>query len=194
MADQLATPEDLASALQRDLDLASAVLALEASTAVVQAAAGGQRILLVTDDLEETWGDSDQELRLKQRPIVSVASVTYKGALLAQGTASGTWRRSPNGIWRDCGWSGDDWCAPSPVGVVYSHGYAQGRQELQLGRGVVIQLSKGLFDNPTGIAREQLDDYAIAYAEASAALDASPHLRALLRRQYGSRARLVKIV
>lgn len=198
MADQLATPGDLASALQRDLDTASAVLAIEVCTAVVQAATGdGQRILLVTGDSEEVWGGTGRVLRLPQRPIVSVASVTYDGALLTQGTASGTWRRSKYGLWRDLGWT-EAACEPSPITVVYTHGYDpagtdKDKQALQLARGYVLQLAGALFDNPGGVVREQIDDYAVAYAEASARLDAAPAAKALLRKQYGPKARMVGV-
>jgi hypothetical protein len=192
MADQLATPADLASALQHDVDTASAILAIEISTAVVQAACGARRILRVVDDSEEVWGGSEQLLRLTNYPIVSIASVTYNGSTLTQGTASGTWRRAKYGLWRDCGWTE---CpgVPQPITVVHTHGYAAGDQKLQLGRGTVISLSRGLFENPSGVVREQIDDYAVAYAEAEVALDAAPSLKALLRKQYGPKARMVSI-
>jgi hypothetical protein len=190
MADMLATPEDLASLLQHDVDTASATLAIEICTAVVQAACGGRRIVRVVDDSEEVWGGSDRILRLKNAPIVSVTSVTYGGVLLSEGTASGTWRRAKYGIWRDLGWT-ECSLEPSPVTVVYTHGLLAGDQGLQLGRGAVLGLSRGLFENPTGVVREQIDDYSVAYAEAQAALDASPALKALLRKQYGPKARMV---
>lgn len=195
MADQLATPADLASLLKRsfdEYDTASAILAIEVCTAVVQAAAGGQRIVLIEDDVEEVWGGTDSLLRLSQRPVVSVASVSFGGSTLSQGTASGTWRRTQDGLWRDLGWAVN--CGePSPISVVYSHGYAVGRQELQLGRGTVLSLARGLFENPGGVARRQIDDYAVAYEQASAALDASPSLKGLLRKQYGPKARMVAV-
>jgi hypothetical protein len=193
MADQLATPEDLASAVQADVDLASATLAIECATAVVQAAAGGRRILRVVDDSEEVWGGTDNVLRLKNSPIVSITSVTYAGSTLTQGTASGTWRRAKYGLWRDLGWTECSW-EPSPVTVVYTHGYADATQDLQLARGATLSLAKGLFQSPSGVVlREQIDDYSVAYAEASAALDASPSLKGLLRKQYGPKARMVSI-
>lgn len=192
MADLLATPEDLASALQRDVDTASALLALEVSTAVVQAAAG-QRIVRVVDDAETAWGGSGQVLRLKERPVAAVASVTYAGSALPQGTASGTWRMSPGGLWRDLGWT-EAVCEPSPVEVIYTHGYLPTDQGIQLGRGVALSVARGLFASPGGVIREQIDDYAVAYAEASTALDAAPGLVARLRRQYGSRAAMVQII
>lgn len=192
MADQLATPADLASLLQQDVDTASATLAIEVSTAVVQAAAA-QRIMRATTTDAIVWGGTDTALILPERPVVSVASVSYGGSLLAQGTASGTWRLTRNGIWRDIGWTE---CAaePSPVTVTWTHGYLATDQEIQLARGVCLSLARGLFSNPTGVTREQIDDYAVAYAEASAALAAQPALIALLRKQYGRKAGMVRIV
>lgn len=196
MADRLASDLDLASLLQRDVDTSSAVLALEVCTAVVQAAAGNQRILRATTT-ETTYGGTDPLLRLEQRPIVSITSVTYGGVLLSPGTASGTYRRTKYGVWRDLGWTESAW-EPYETTTVYVHGYDPAgtdadKQKLQLGRGAVLSLARGLFTNPDGALREQIDDYAVAYEKASAALDASPSLKGLLRKQYGPKARMVRI-
>lgn len=196
MADLLATPGDLASLLQRDLntlDLASLTLALEISTGLVQATAR-QRLVEVINDADTVYGGSDQLLRLPERPVTAVSSVTYQGSPLTQGTASGTWRLAKNGIWRDCGWTADEWCAPSPVGVVYSHGYADGHQKLQPARGATLSLSRAVFTNPDGTIREQIDDYSVAYEAATVALEGSSALRAMLRSQYGSRAAMVRVL
>jgi hypothetical protein len=192
VADLLATPADLASLLQRDVDTASATLALEVCTAVVQAAAR-QRIVRATTTDETVWGGTGRVLVLPQRPVVSVASVTYGGSALTQGTASGTWRIAPDGIWRDIGWTE---CAgePSPVLVTWTHGYLTTDQGIQLGRGFTLSLARGLFTNPDGTVREQIDDYAVAYAEAEAALEARSGATALLRSQYGRKAGMVRIV
>jgi hypothetical protein len=192
MADLLASDIDLASALQRDVDTASAILALEVSTAVVQAAAG-QRIVRATSTARTVWGGSDRLLVLPERPVVSVAAVSYGGSALSEGTASGTWRLAPNGIWRDIGWT-EVTGEPSPVDVTWTHGYLPADQEIELGRGFTLSLARGLFTNPDGTIREQIDDYSVAYAEASAALEARPGMGALLRRQYGRRAGMVRIV
>lgn len=193
MADLLATPADLASALQRDVDTASATLALEVSTAIVQAAAG-QRIVRVVNDSVTVWGGADRVLRLPERPVISVASVTYNSVLLTQGTASGTWRLVADGLWRECGWA-EYFCeGPVPTTVVYTHGYAPDHQLLQLPRGVALSIARGMFTNPDGTVREQIDDYAVAYAEAEAAMDAQPSLAARLRKQFGTKAGMVRIV
>jgi hypothetical protein len=192
MADQLATPEDLASLLQRDVDTASAILALEVSTAVVQAAAG-QRIVRATSTDRTVWGGSDRVLILPERPVVSVAAVSYGGSTLSEGTASGTWRLTAGGIWRDIGWT-EVAGEPSPVTVTWTHGYLPDDQEIELGRGFVLSLARGLFTNPDGTVREQIDDYSVAYVEAEAAFQARPGMTALLRRQYGRKAGMVRIV
>lgn len=196
MADQLATVADLENLLQvapGSLSVPSATLALEVCTAVVQGAAG-QRIVLVAADTETHYGGDGSTIRLRQQPIVSIESVTYNGTLLSQGTASGTWRRTATGIWRDLGWTECVWEPAPPTVVVYTHGLLDGNQDLQLGRGMVLSLARGLTSNPDGTLREQIDDYSVAYAEAEAALEARPGAAKLLRRQYGRRGAMTRIV
>lgn len=209
MADQLATPGDLASALQRDLDTASATLVIEAATAVVQEAAN-QRILQVVNDTALVIAPAGQWLELPQRPVTAVSSVTLPdGTVVAAGTASGTYRRIQHRLWRDIGWTkqrlfgpwpyydyafGYGLCdGPSEITVVYTHGLPAGDQRLQLARGWVLSLAKAVYDNPGGASKEQIDDYQVAYERAAAALEASPYLQKSLRRQYGKRAAMVRI-
>lgn len=189
MADQLCEPEDVASLLQRDLDAYQTVMLIECATAVVQAAAGGQRIVLVEDDAGDITGTTDAYLRLPQTPVSEVSDVELDGDALVEGT---DFRRRGARLWRAEGWA-TCWGEPSTVTFTYTHGYAAGRQELQLGRGAVLGLIRGLFDNPTGVSREAIDDYSVAYEAMSAAMEASPNLQASLRRQYGLRAGLVRI-
>ncbi|MEV6344135.1 hypothetical protein [Actinoplanes sp. NPDC051851] len=178
-ADLLATDEDLASLAQQDLDTASAILALEICTAVVQAEAE-QRIVRVVDDTVTVWGTTDRVLCLPEHPVVSVLSVTYNGTVLA----AGAWRRCASGLWRESGWS-ERTGEPGEVAVVYTHGLAVDDQKCQYGRGVVLGLARGLVTNPDGVQREQIDDYAVAYAEAEAALTAAPEVGDRLRKLYG---------
>lgn len=189
MADQLATPADLAALLQQDLDLATATLVLEAATAVVQEVAGRQRLVQVVDDVVTVVGTTSGWLQLPQRPVTAVSAVTLDGAALSAGTATGTYRRSGSALWRDTGWAtyaGE----PSAVVVTYTHGYAPGAQELQLARTAVLSIARAAYANPGGMTREQIDDYSVAYEAATARLDASAYLRAALQRQYGRRAGL----
>lgn len=195
MADQLATPEQLASALQQDLDASTANLWLNAATAVVQDAAGGQRIVQVVADTATLLGTTDSWLDLPQIPVTAVTSVTLDGTVLAAVAAGGTttgYRRHGNRLWRGDGWQ--TYCGePSTVVVVNTHGYATGSQELELGRSAVLGLAKVAYSNPSGAKSEAIDDYRVAYEAVAAALEASPNLKAALRRQYGRRAGLVRI-
>lgn len=194
--DQLATPSDLASLLQHDVDTASATLAVEVCTAVVQGAADGQRIVQVVSDVDQVIGTTGQWLRLPQWPVTAISAVTLDGVTLTAGVpGSGalTYRLVGNRLYRGCGWQ--TYCGePSTVGFTYTHGYATGRQELQLGRGSVLSLGRGLFENPSGVSSEKIDDYAVTFAAAAAALEASPVLKAAIRKQYGAKARMVRVI
>lgn len=195
MADQLCTPEDLASALQSDLDLATATLWIEAATAVVQQAAGNQRIVRVTDDTVNLTGLTSPWLDLPQIPAVSVASVTLDGTALTAVSAGGSvygYRLRGDRLWRTNGWQtyvGE----PSEVIPVYTHGYAAGSQDLQLGRGAVISISKVAYVNPRGAVSEKIDDYAVAYEKAAVAMQAMPNLAAALRNKYGRRGGFARL-
>lgn len=205
MADQLATPSDLASALEMDVDTATAILVIEAATAVVQEAAGGQRILQVVGDTAAVVVPTGQWLELPQRPVSAVTSVTLPdGTVVAAGTTTGTYRRIRHRLWRDIGWKRQPtvglwpyglWLCDEPgeVAVVYTHGLAAGDQGLQLARGWVLSLARLVYNNPTGASREQIDDYSVAYERAAAALEASPYLQKSIRRQYGRRAAMVQV-
>lgn len=195
MADQLATRAQLASALQRDVDNATADVWLNAATAVVQEAAGGQRIVRVTDEVITLTGTTESWLQLPQIPVVSVLSVTVDGDTVtagAAGSGGATYRLRGNRLWRGDGWQ--KYCGePSEVGVTYTHGLADDDQRIELARGTVIGLARTPYDNPGAVAREQIDDYSVAYQVVSAAMDASKALRRALRRQYDHRGGLTRI-
>jgi hypothetical protein len=193
--DRLATVEDLMRmpGTPSDLDPDSAGLLLEVATAVVQAAAGGQRILQVVDDEVTLYAGYSSFLRLPQQPVTEVSSVTADGVLLTGGSgARGTWRRAPAGVWRDCGWVRSAQ-SEVPVTVIYTHGYAEGDQRLQLARSAVLSLARGVASNPTGATRLAIDDYQEAYDRAASTLEASTALAGALRRQYGRRAGSVRV-
>ena len=195
MADQLATLQDLADALQVPLSSVPAgtgTLLLECATAVVQEAAGGQRILRVVDDTASLLSTSDSWLDLPQIPVSSVLSVTLDGTALTVGIEDTNYKHRGNRLWRTAGWQtyiGQ----PSDVVVVNTHGYAPGAQELQLGRGAVLSLAKAQFENPSGASSESIDDYRVTYEAMSAMMEAAPNLVKALRRRYGRRAGVVRL-
>lgn len=186
MADQLATPEDLAALLQQDLDRSTAELLLECATAIVQQACG-QRIMRATSTIILA-GTHERWLYLPQRPVVSVATVTLAGTELA----AEDWQLSGHWLYRANGWI-DVGTALSVVEVEYTHGYDEGDQRLQLARAATLALAAGPYHNPTGSTREQIGDYSVAYEATAARLDASPHLRLALMREYGTPASTISV-
>jgi hypothetical protein len=207
--DRLASPEDLASLLERDdIDAYKAGVLVEIATAVVQDAAGGQRIVQVVNDSFDLIGTTDAWLDLPQIPVTAVASVTLDGKTLTSGT---DYKRFGNRLWRRFGWQSNwgqwdnpyptrrllyDYCPPnepSAVNVVCTHGYPPGDQKLQLGRSAVLSMCTGAYGNPQGLRSESIDDYSATYGALSGQLEASPHLKAAIRRHYGRRGGLVRV-
>jgi hypothetical protein len=192
MADQLCTPSDLASWLQRDLDASTATLLVECATAVVQEAAGNQRIVQVVDDTAELIGLSDAWLDLPQIPATAVSAVTLDGNAVVAGalTTATNYNRFGSRLRRQNGWQ--TYCGiPSEVVVTYTHGYATGSQNLQLARKASLELAAVPYANPDGAASVKIDDYAAMYDAMSREMTTA--LRSALRRKYGRRAGLVRI-
>lgn len=186
MADQLCSPEDLASLLESDLDAYKANMLVECATAVVQSVTGRppQRIVEVEDDeVVDLMGTTAAWLHLPQRPVTAVTSLTIDdGEELVAGT---DFKRFGSRLWRACGWA-TCWTEPSTIAVTYTHGYPEGHQGLQLARSATISLIKGAYGNPGGATQVRIDDYSAMYSALSAQMDASEFLQAALRRQYGS--------
>jgi hypothetical protein len=194
--DQLATLDDLAAKMQcsvSELDEASALLAIEGATAVVQATAR-QRLVRVDDDAITLSGGYGPWLRLPERPVISISSAALDGTVLSLGTAEGTYRLRGARIWRSCGWQTPCY-GPSEVQIVYSHGYDLDDQDVQLARTITASLAAGAYEQPGGgaVQREQIDDYSVAYAAAAAQMEATPSLRSALRHKYGLKASMVAI-
>jgi hypothetical protein len=195
----LASPEDLASLLQSsDVDRATAELLLQCATAVVQQAAGGQRIVQVVNDQVDLYLDADdcgQWLVLPQRPVTAISAVSI-GALAV---TDWTGQLSRARLFRPYGWRSTligFANQPNTVSVTYTHGYATGDQRLQLARSAVLALASQGYSNPTGAVREQIDDYAVQYAGMASQMEATPALTKALRQQYGVRnasAQLVRL-
>lgn len=183
----LVTLEELASYLQEDVDTATATLAIEIATGVVQAATS-QRLIYVADDPFTIYVDeydTGHWLDLPELPVTAASGFMIGATAVADVTLD----LSRGRAYRRCGWRSSivyPWNAPSTVTGIYSHGYQPGDQALQLARQVTLALAAAAYGNPGGATREQIDDYAIQYAEtATARLDASPSLVAALRRKYG---------
>ncbi|MES2211038.1 MAG: hypothetical protein V4515_12800, partial [Chloroflexota bacterium] len=165
---------------------------IECATAVVQEAAGGQRIVQVSGETLNILALSDSWLDLPQIPVTAVTSVTFDGTALTPGILSTNYKLRGDRLWRTDGWQtyvGQ----PSDVVVVYTHGYAPGAQELQMARSAVLSLAKGQFVNPSAVQSESIDDYNVSYNAMSAQMETAPFLKAALAKKYGRRAGLVRI-
>lgn len=183
MADMLATPEELASVLQQDLDAATATLLLELATGIVQAAVG-QRLVEATDtELVDVLRQS-YWLTLSQKPITSVAAVVLDGTALTEGT---DWVLRAQRLWRSAGWL-NTWSPPSQAEVTYTFGYPSGSQHLQLARSVTLSLAQAGYGNPSQVQSEAIDDYRVSYAEAAARMELTEPIRAALVAKYGTGA------
>lgn len=194
MADMLATPEDLAALLQQDLDRATAELLIQSATAVVQNAAGGQRILQVVDDEVSLYLDVHDDpywLLLPQQPVTAVSSVVVNGSTVSDWYPQ--YNRSR--LFRNTGWrSGAYGGQPIEATVTYTHGYPDGDQRLQLARQATLMLASQGYTNPTGALNEQVGDVSMQYAEMSTRMETSPALMQALRKQYGRGGNSVRLI
>lgn len=186
MADQLATPQDLASLLQLTYasltaaQQATLLMLVELGTAKVQRAAGGQRIV----DLTTTAGQFDIDtdcwdpyLQLAQYPIRSVATVVLDGVTITD------WRLRNQMLWRSAGWRTTS--EPSQAVVTYTHGHIAGSQSLQLARGATLALGQLGWGNPDNVQSEAIDDYKVTYGEADQRMQLTEHMAEALRAAYG---------
>jgi hypothetical protein len=186
MADQLATPSDLASALQQDVDTATATLLIECATAVIQAVTGQRIVQVVNDtqvlDLDEY--DGGNYLVLPERPVTSVGTVLIGSTAVTDFST----QLSRNRLWRAYGWRSlliNYYGQPSTVTVTNTHGYAAGSQKLQLGRHAALSLCVGAYSSPDRATSVHIDDYSATFEAMSLQLAASPFLVGNLLRQYG---------
>jgi len=186
MADQLVTPQELASFLQLDYASltpaaqATLLLLVQMATGKVQDAAGQlllQGTATVTIDVDMC--DDDQWLPLPQMPVRSVATV------LIDGVADSSWLLRKQQLWRLLGWNVNP-NAPTQVTPTFTYGYPVGAQALQLARDMTFSLA-GLGYGPgsTGVTTESLDDYTVTYAQADTRMVVSDGMRDRLRNAYG---------
>jgi hypothetical protein len=187
MGDMLITLEELASHVQDDVDTATATLAIEIATGVVQAAIS-QRLIYVADDPFTLYlddHDTGHWIELPELPVTAVGPIQVGATTVTDISAD----LSRGRLYRRCGWHSPivyPWNAPSTVSGTYTHGYQTGDRRLQLARSAVLVLAAAVYSNPAGASREQIDDYAVQYLDtANTRLDAMPATVAALRRQYG---------
>jgi hypothetical protein len=194
VADQLATPSDLASLLQSDLDASTANLLAEIATAVVQAECQ-QRIVEVTETVtfDLDGYDGGVYLVLPERPLTAVTSAVIGATTVTDYTA----QLSRSRLWRARGWRSTliaYYNQPSTVTVTYTHGYPAGHQRLQLARAAVLSLARYGYSNPDGATSVKIDDYAATYDVMAARMEAMGSFSQRLKRQYGRPPNSVRLV
>jgi hypothetical protein len=184
MADQLVTPEELASFLQKDLDTATATLLIELATGKVQAAAG-QRLVAATSTFVIDVGmwDCDEYLTLPQMPVRSVTSV------LIDGVAVTDWYLRSQQLWRLYGWNTNPNAPTQVTATGVAHGYLADSQALELARGYVLALCAMPYETAgAAVQSESIDDYRVTYADADAAMQVTDAMRDQLIAAYGTSA------
>jgi hypothetical protein len=172
----LASPEDLASFVQQDVDTATATLLLSVATSAIQSSTEQQLTYVANDTVSLVVYNN--EIKLPQRPVVEVTAVeslTSGEWLVVQDVIRPTYLLdgSTNSVW----WTGNDqteapWYQfvaqlPWPTATVtYSHGYQTIPDDL---RGVCLSLAARLMSNPTGVQQEAIGNVMTRYDRAGGA-------------------------
>ena len=159
-----ATTDDLGNVLGREIDSedASALAALDAATAVVQAYTG-QTLTAVSNDELTLDGNGTRVLVLPQLPVTSVDSIEVDGEALDaaeyQWSADGYLRRV-----------GSNWPTDlRSVVVVYDHGYAS---IPDLVVAITAQLAARLYESPAAVKQETIGAYSVTYTGGGTGLHA----------------------
>lgn len=148
MADQLASPYDLATWLQQDVDTASAVLALELATGSIQDECGWRIVAETVTGLLVT--PVGHMVTLPTMRLTALA-MTDNGQPLVQGN---TMLWSTNGLVLRKAYNGlVDYPFTGPVLATFTHGYPVDSIP-QTVRGVCLLAASRVYDNPTGLRSE----------------------------------------
>jgi hypothetical protein len=158
----LITRQQLADALQQTVDNSTADLALAAASAAVRSFCR-QEITSTTWTAVRLPVDYDSDgwfIRLPQRPVVSVASVSVNGAAVSSPSVDYLRNRIalPDGLPADA----DDGIADSAV-VTYTSGVSDVPDLIV---GIALAVAMRMYDNPTGLRSETLGAYSATRAGA----------------------------
>lgn len=154
---------ELASLLQRDIDTATATLARDLATGLVVDVTGVLEQATVTVTLPI---DADEGLiHLPSRVVTAVSTVEISGTALA---GSGwVWEKPyPRVRLLTCTWLSNTTAAIWPTAdVTATLGYATGKVP-KVAKAVAMSVASRIYDNPTGLRAEQIDDYSATRAGA----------------------------
>jgi hypothetical protein len=149
-----ATPSELASYLQQDVDTSTATLVLTIASGAFSNAA--DTWFVATTATYSTKGGPGLCLELPFRPVTAVSAVRLNGV-----TITG-WTLVKNALYRQAGFG--TWAAfpPDLVEVDLTHGYTTVPDDV---KGAVLETAAQAYETPVGaVISETIDDYAIRYA------------------------------
>ena len=148
-----ATPSELASYLQKDLDTASATLALTLASGDFEGAA--DTAFSATSVTWKVEGGPGTGIDLPFRPVTAVSQVRLNGNVITG------WTLRNNALYRLAGFG--TWYAfpPDELAIDLTHGYTTVPDDAKL---AVLEIASGIYEHPvTGIASETIDDYSVRY-------------------------------
>lgn len=145
-----------------------AELALRIATSVVQSRTGQN--FLAGSSTVTVGAPRGPWLSLPQRPVTAVAEVSINGTQVTDYTAVGS------RLFRYQGWAVSYFAAPV-VTVTYSHGGTV--PDLVLG--AVLAVAADIYENPTGLSSESIDDYTWRRSETSRGAEAAIALAEAVR-------------
>lgn len=154
------TPAELASALQMDVDTATATLAIAKAESLVRSYTG-QTISAVASHTVSLDGVTDVWLALPQRPVTAVTLVKVDGVTVTD------WTLRRNRLYRAAGWCVSSAGLPTQVDVTYAHGFAVVPEDV---RTVTLEVAARAYSNPKGFTSETAGPFAYSRDTASAAL------------------------
>jgi hypothetical protein len=181
----LATTSDLAAFLGVDAwgngttEDTQAALALRIASSVVRARTG-QTFTTGTSTVALPT-PSGQWLYLPKTPVVSVDALSIDGVAVTDHVVTG------NRVFRYAGWAASDVTAPV-VTVTYTHGGTVPDEVL----GAALAVAADIFENPTGLSSETLDDYTWRRSDTATGLLAE-QLLATVERAYRRRPLTVQL-
>jgi hypothetical protein len=208
---RFATADDLATRLGLTLTTAEQTRAntLLADASGLIADHAKQQIALVADDELTMPGTTDDRIRLPERPVVSVASITLDGQTLGQGKdwylngdeiirlssmyvqngGLDAMLDAPYLLGRSFGWPGQK------LVIVYTHGYTDDALP-KLVKSICLEMVVRVWVNPGSVARETVGNTATVYDNmrfSPSGLLLTDTEKKELRRFFGARARSIQI-
>jgi hypothetical protein len=160
----LATPSDLASWLQKDLDTATATLALAVASDRIRDHVGWS-ITQETGAVFTLDGTGTNSLWLPTQLLTAVTSVVENGITLTVVTQF-DWTTYGRLIRQYRCWTDK----MRSVVATITHGYAPGAAELDNAKGVCLSLAARVYDNPTALRSYTVGGVSETYAGSAEAL------------------------